>query len=327
MTRILVAEDDTRLLASMVPALREAGYRVTAVSRASEAADLIRSGKFEMYILDWTFPNEKADGKELLQLVRRQPKPAGVLFLTGRGAVMDKVQILSAGADDYLVKPFHLPELVARVAAVGRRHALKYDTASVLKFDDLVLDVSTSKLFVQGTESDLNGREAQLLAYFLRRPGQPVGRLELTRDLWDAFAPDDERSNTIDVHISRCRRKLGPYRHWLRTLHGVGYLFDPFRRNGGPDELDELDVPLDQPELAETFFPGESERERHYAHEAERIKKVAEKIQQKIVKNKLKKEAGIETPPAKKASPKKKKQKSAAAGTPRKVGRPKKSNA
>lgn len=321
MNRILIAEDDVKLLSHMVPALRDAGYRVTAVSRPDEAANLIRTGRFDVYILDWTFPKADLDGAQLLQMVRRLPRAAGVVFLTGRGAVMDKVQILSAGADDYLVKPFHLPELVARVHSVARRRRFEADTSDVVTFDDLVLDIPNSQLTIREESRDLSSREVQLLSYFLRRPGKTIGRSELIRDLWDALTPDS-RSNTVDVHISRMRRLLGPYRTWLRTMHGTGYLFDPYQRPGEPEmtpaqraaedaafeELEkraavELEIEEDTP------IPG--------LQKAKKVK--AKKPKKKVAKKEPAQEKTAPQPAAKKAT------KSAA--EPKKLGRPKKSNA
>lgn len=213
--RVLVVEDEPLLAAQLRDALSAAGY---AVDVADNGKDAHFGGEVEPYdaiVLDLGLPI--IDGLTVLRRWRAAGRNMPVLILTARDAWHEKVAGIDAGADDYLTKPFHMEELLARVRALIRRAAGQ--ASAEIACGPLVLDTRRGRVTVDGNPVTLTSHEYRLLAYLMHRPGQIVSRTELTEHL---YAQDFDRdSNTIEVFIARLRRKLPP--ELIETVRGLGY--------------------------------------------------------------------------------------------------------
>ncbi|MGL4975207.1 MAG: response regulator transcription factor [Bosea sp. (in: a-proteobacteria)] len=217
--RLLVVEDDKDLNRQIVTALDNAGY---AVDKAHDGEDGLFLGETEPYdaiILDLGLP--KVDGVAVLQGLRRAGKVMPVLILTARDRWSDKVAAFDAGADDYVVKPFHVEELLARVRALLRRAA--GHATSELTCGPVRLDTRASRVVVNGDPVKLTSHEYRLLAYLMHHQGRVISRTELVEHLYDQDF--DRDSNTIEVFVGRLRKKLGV--DIIETVRGLGYIVAP----------------------------------------------------------------------------------------------------
>ena len=221
--RLLVVEDDKDLNRQIVAALETAGY---AVDKAHDGEDGLFLGDTEPYdavILDLGLPT--VDGVTILNAWRRAGKTMPVLILTARDRWSDKVSGFDAGADDYVVKPFHVEELLARIRALLRR-ATGHAT-SELVCGPVRLDTRASRVVVDGNPVKLTSHEYRLLSYLMHHQGRVVSRTELVEHLYDQDF--DRDSNTIEVFVGRLRKKLGV--DVIQTIRGLGYIAAP----PGPD--------------------------------------------------------------------------------------------
>ena len=219
---ILVVEDEQKIAAAVGDALRAEHYRVTAAGTGEEGFFLVNDQVFDLVVLDLMLPGR--GGLEVLSTIRRRGLQTPVLVLTARDSVEDRVRGLDTGADDYLVKPFAVAELLARVRALLRRG--RADQALRLKLADLEMDLVTRKVTRGGRGIELTAREFDLLAYLLRHPGQVVSRPMIARDVWQETVRATPIDNVIDVHVARLRRKVDdPFpAKLLRTVRGVGFV-------------------------------------------------------------------------------------------------------
>jgi OmpR-family two-component system manganese-sensing response regulator len=217
--RILLVEDDEEQLEPLMTALSQVGHLVDGVSDGETAQWLMSDKDYDLLILDWMLP--QVSGLELCKLHRQSGKGAPVLMLTARDTTSDKVAGLDAGADDYLVKPVDVMELLARVRALGRRSPLWI--GDVLTLGDLTLDLATMTVHRGRAKIKLTTREFQLLEYFLRHPGQVLTRDQLEVNLW-AWGSQPE-SNAVSTQVRRLRQRLEPLgaEYWIETVYGVGY--------------------------------------------------------------------------------------------------------
>jgi two-component system response regulator BasR len=213
--KILIVEDDLLLQEGVALALGGEGYATDCAAKGVEAEALLQSGQYSLIVLDLGLPD--ADGTDLLRHWRRQGIDLPVLILTARDALEDRVGGLDAGADDYLVKPFALAELKARVRALIRRYQGRSD--NLLQHGDLALNLSSLQVAVENQPVEVTPKEFALLTRLLMRIGQTVHRETLQQDLYSW--QDDNGSNTLEVHIHNLRRKLGKDR--IKTVRGVGY--------------------------------------------------------------------------------------------------------
>lgn len=213
--KLLVVEDDALLLGGLVQALTTEGYAVDAAKNGAEACSLLQSGQYSLIVLDLGLPDR--DGRQLLRQWRKETIDLPVLILTARDALEDRVDGLDAGADDYLVKPFALAELKARVRALIRRYQGRSD--NLLQQGDLSLNLSSQQVYIDNQPVELTPKEFALLTRLLMRISQTVHRETLQQDLYSW--QDDTGSNTLEVHIHNLRRKLGKDR--IKTVRGVGY--------------------------------------------------------------------------------------------------------
>jgi len=220
--QILVIEDDEKLARSLAEGLQAEGYEVTRAGTGEEGYYLASNNPFDVVLLDIMLPARS--GLEILSTLRQSRVRTPVLVLTAKDRVKDRVQGLDAGADDYLVKPFAFPELVARVRALARRG--KMEETKPLRCADLELDVPTHVVRRAGMAIALTVREFEILEYLLRNQGQVVTREMLARDIWKEVARYTPLDNVIDVHIARLRRKVdGSFEpKLLRTVRGLGFV-------------------------------------------------------------------------------------------------------
>jgi two-component system, OmpR family, response regulator len=221
--RILIVEDDLEAAEVMARGLTEAGHDCVQAADGEEGLMAARGAEFDVMVVDRMMP--KMNGVQLVESLRREGDRTPVLFLSALGEVGDRVDGLQAGADDYLVKPYAFPELIARIEALARRR----DTGSVhtlLKVGELEMDLIARTVHRQGKEIDLQPREFQLLEFMMRHAGQSVTRTMLLEKVWHYHF--DPQTNVIDVHISRLRSKIdkGFDRPMLQTVRGAGYRLD-----------------------------------------------------------------------------------------------------
>ncbi len=218
--RVLIVEDDPVLADGLTRSLREADYAVDCVSDGGEADHVLATQNYDLVILDLGLP--KLDGFEVLRRLRRRGAMVPVLMLTARDALQDRVKGLDLGADDYLTKPFDLPELEARVRALVRRG--QAGGSAALTHGELVLDVAGRRATLHGAPLDLSARELGVLEVLMMRSGRVVGKEQLAEQLygWD----EEVGANAIEVYVHRLRRKLEPAGVSIRTIRGLGYLLE-----------------------------------------------------------------------------------------------------
>ncbi|MBT4162760.1 MAG: response regulator transcription factor [Gammaproteobacteria bacterium] len=219
--KLLLAEDEQRLRDQLLDILERHGYAVDCAEDGARALTLGEEGQYDLAIIDLGLP--KMSGMEVIERLRGQGKDYPMLILTARGDWQDKVEGLSAGADDYLVKPFHVQELLARVEALIRRAsgAVTQD----LTLGPVSLDCRAKSVSVNGDPVDLTAFEFNLLEYLMHRPGHVISKSELTEHLY--HQDFDRDSNVIEVFVGRLRRKLDPENQIspIETVRGQGYRF------------------------------------------------------------------------------------------------------
>ncbi|QIR40003.1 response regulator transcription factor [Tolypothrix sp. PCC 7910] len=217
--RILLVEDDLEQLEPLQGILTEAGYTVDGVEDGETAQWLLAHKDYDLLILDWMLPN--ISGLSLCQQYRSAGKNAPVLMLTAKDTTVDKVMGLDAGADDYLVKPADLIELLARVRALGRRvPSWQGDSLSV---SDLQLHLN-SLILERGSQTvELSHREAQLLEYLMRHPNQILTRDQIEQALWEWGAEPESNALTVLIRKLRHRLQMIGAGDWIKTVYGMGY--------------------------------------------------------------------------------------------------------
>jgi DNA-binding response OmpR family regulator len=221
--RILVVEDSPRLRRSLGTALKRSGYAVDLADNGTDGFWFAESTDYDAIVLDIMLPG--LDGLTLLRRLRELGRPTHVLLLTAKDAVEDRVRGLQSGADDYLIKPFALEELLARVQALCRRSYGAKDTRLVI--GDLVIDTAAQEVARAGHPIALKPREYALLEYLALRRGQVVSRREIETHIYDDAM--DPSSNVIDSAISVLRKRLAltGTTALIHTRHGVGYVLKP----------------------------------------------------------------------------------------------------
>ncbi|MDX6582297.1 MAG: two-component system, OmpR family, copper resistance phosphate regulon response regulator CusR [Solirubrobacterales bacterium] len=218
MSRILIAEDEARLASFLEKGLRASGFTTTVVGDGVSAQALASDADFDLLILDLSLPRK--DGLEVLRELRAAGQRLPVIVLTARGDPHERVEGLETGADDYLPKPFHFEELVARIR-VRLRGEDPASEQTQLRVGEVALDLRTRWASVAGNTVELSAREFELLRTFLQHPNQVLSREQLLARVWGYDY--DPGSNVVDVYVGYLRKKLGAER--LETVRGVGYRF------------------------------------------------------------------------------------------------------
>lgn len=221
--RILLVEDDPAQLEPLQAALIHAGHVVDAIEDSLTARWLMGEKDYDLLIFDWMLPGE--DGLTLCQHYRQEGRTSPILMLTAKDTTADKVIGLDAGADDYLVKPVDVVELLARVRALRRRSPLW--CGDVLQVADLVLYLDTMRVERGSHGFKLSSRDFQLLEYLLRHPRQVLTHNQIEQALWDWGS--EPESNAVTARIKRLRHRLRSLEAdtWIATVYGVGYCLEP----------------------------------------------------------------------------------------------------
>jgi PAS domain S-box-containing protein len=225
LVRVLIVDDDASVRRLVANRLATQGMSVTPAATGAAALAELQHSTFDVVILDLTLSD--GSGSEVLRVVREVDAPTHVIVLSAAGAETDRVRALELGADDYVVKPFFVRELAARVLAVGRRQDVAKDT--VLHHGRVVIDLVARRATIDQVSIALTGKEFDLLAFLAARPGHVFSRVELLRSVWHS-APDWQQESTVTEHVGRLRSKIeaDPRRpRLLKTVRGAGYRFDP----------------------------------------------------------------------------------------------------
>lgn len=223
--RILIVEDEEPLTLLLRYNLEAEGYEVDIAARGDDAEIKLKESPPDLVLLDWMLPG--LSGIELCRRVRARPdtERMPIIMLTARGEESERVRGLAIGADDYIVKPFSVPELLARIRALLRR-AKPGQVATVLSIGDVELDRETRRVLRAGRDVHLGPTEFRLLEFLMQSPGRVFSREQLLNGVWGRDIYIDER--TVDVHVGRLRRALNRGRSTdpIRTVRGGGYAFD-----------------------------------------------------------------------------------------------------
>jgi len=220
--RILVVEDEHKLGKALQEGLESEQYGVALAHTGEEGFYLVQTEAFDLVILDVMLPGRS--GLEILKAMRQHGLRTPVLMLTARDAIEDRVRGLDTGADDYLLKPFAFPELLARIRALSRRGIP--EGSPTLRIGDLEVDVIGPTVTRARQTLDLTAREFELLEYLVRHQGHVVSREMLTRDVWKEAGRHTPLDNVIDVHVARLRRKVDDQfnQKLVHTVRGVGFV-------------------------------------------------------------------------------------------------------
>lgn len=225
-TRILAIEDDAAIRRGIVDALRFAGYATLESGRGRQGLELALSSQYDLLLLDLVLP--ECDGLEILRELRRLRPTMPVIILTARGDETDRIQGLRAGADDYVVKPFSIKELLARVEAVLRRSAERPSDVHQIPIPRGLVDLARREVRLRdGRRNELSEREVELIRYLAGNSGRSISRDELLANVW-RISPKGLPTRTIDMHIARLREKLGDdseEHSVILTVRGQGYMF------------------------------------------------------------------------------------------------------
>ncbi len=228
MPRVLLIEDEVGIRITVEDRLRAEGYEVETAEDGLRGYERALAGGVDLIVLDLMLP--KKPGLEVCKQLRDKGVATPLLMLTAKGQLTDRVKGLRTGADDYLVKPFEMLELVARVEAILRRDRASAGSSRnrTFRFGDTVVDAIQSAVFRDGNRLQLSAKEFQLLLYFVRHPRETLTRDVLLREVWKYRAGLSTR--TVDVHVGWLRHKIeeDPKKpRWIVTRHGLGYIFDP----------------------------------------------------------------------------------------------------
>jgi two-component system OmpR family response regulator len=218
--RILIVEDDSVLASALTRALNQAAYTVDTVDTGEAANEALKGHLYDLVVLDIALP--EVDGLTVLQRLRDRKVHVPVLILTARDTLEDRVIGLDAGADDYMTKPFDLPEFEARVRALIRRG--NFNSSNSLTHGDLRFDSAARRLFYNDQPVEVSVRELAVIELLLSRQGRVVTKEQLIDHLFGLG--DVANSNAIEVYIHRVRKKIEPFGIDIRTVRGMGYLLD-----------------------------------------------------------------------------------------------------
>jgi two-component system alkaline phosphatase synthesis response regulator PhoP len=222
--KLLLVEDEPGLVMTLTDRLLAEGYEVDSVAEAPAALERATAGGYDVILLDVMLPG--GNGFDVCRTIRQRGIQTPILMLTARGQVVDRVVGLKLGADDYLVKPFEMAELLARIEALLRRAPATSATGDRYRFGDVAIDFRRAEVIKAGRRVELSAREFKLLRYFVEHRGATISRDELLNEVWGYNAMPSTR--TVDVHVAWLRQKLetnSKHPEHLLTVHGLGYKF------------------------------------------------------------------------------------------------------
>lgn len=219
--KALIVEDEALLQEEIKSYLTERGLNSDAVSTFDEGEDKISLYDYDIVILDITLPG--GSGIELLRMLKDKHSNAGIIIVSARDSVTDKIKGLDLGADDYITKPFYMEELNARVNAILRRRS--FGGNSIIQIDDLEIDTAAKTVFHEGTEISLTKKEFELLLYFIVNKNRVVSKQSILAHLWGDHYEINESVDTIYVHTMNLRKKLVSHTglDYIKTVYGMGY--------------------------------------------------------------------------------------------------------
>jgi DNA-binding response OmpR family regulator len=224
-TYILAVDDDPEVLDTLGRVLEREAFEVSLANSGVEALGILEQRTPDLVILDIIMPG--MDGVTICRQLRRDPRFGAlpVLFLTAKGSTDDIVDGLDAGADDYVVKPFELAELRARIHALLRRSHREGDTGAVLQLNDLKLDSDTYQVYIKGYRIQLTSTEHRLLRYLMENPNRALSPSHLLQAVWE-YPPNTGDPDLVRAHVRNLRAKIekNTDRRYIRTIHGVGYM-------------------------------------------------------------------------------------------------------
>jgi len=224
MRRLLLIEDEPGLVMTLVDRLTAEGYHVDSETDGERGFERAAAEPYDLVILDGMLPGR--DGLDVCRGLRQRGIATPILMLTARGQVVDRVVGLKLGADDYLVKPFEMAELLARIEALLRRVPPQAPGPDGYRFGDIIVDFRRAEVTRAGVPVELSAREFKLLKYFIEHRGATLSRDELLNEVWGYHAMPSTR--TVDVHVAWLRQKLEPNPRrpeYIQTVHGLGYKF------------------------------------------------------------------------------------------------------
>lgn len=225
LAKILIVEDEAALITLLTYNLEAEGYEAVSATTGEDAMLLIKEERPDLVVLDWMLPG--LAGIEICRQIRARPETRAlpVIMLTARGEETDRLRGLTTGADDYMVKPFSVAELMARIRALLRRSAPER-TADVIERGGILVDRQAHRVMRGSRELHLGPTEYRLLEFFMQRAGRVLTRTQLLDNVWGQTAEVDER--TVDVHVGRLRKSIirGDEADPIRTVRGTGYIFD-----------------------------------------------------------------------------------------------------
>jgi len=221
--KLLIVEDNKRLVQDMERFLKESGYVVETALTFERANDKIYLYQYDLIIIDLGLPD--GDGMDLIQTIKDQGHDTGILILTAKDALDDKVLGLDLGADDYMTKPFHNAELNARIRSILRRH--KFNRSNTLEIDALKVDLLAAQAFVDEQLLDLTKKEFDLLLYFMQNPNRVLTKESIAEHLWGDHIDQADNFDFIYNHIKNLRKKITDAggKNYIQAKYGMGYKF------------------------------------------------------------------------------------------------------
>jgi DNA-binding response OmpR family regulator len=222
--KVLIVEDNAELLHNMQDFLQREGYICEAAGSCSAALDKLVAFPYDFILLDITLPD--GSGLSLLPDIRAEQRGAGVIIITAKDALDDKIVGLEKGADDYLTKPFHLPELHARIRAIYRRKNLQ--GSNLLEFNEVTLNTDTLEVSVNGQLLDTTRKEFELLLYFVVNKNRVLSRQSIAAHLWGDYTDDLSNFDFVYQHVKNLRKKIAAAQgnDYINTVYGIGYKFN-----------------------------------------------------------------------------------------------------
>jgi DNA-binding response OmpR family regulator len=221
--KILIIEDEKELVKTIKSYLEQEGYLCETSSSYFEAEDALSVFKYDIIILDLTLPG--GDGLDLIKLIKNSNRQAGLLIVSARDSLDDKIKGLDMGADDYITKPFHLAELNSRIKSLARRR--HFEGANELIFNEIRINVDSNEVFINGNIIDLTKKEFEILLYFVTNRNRVITREAIAEHVWGNSISSADNYDFIYSHIKNIRRKieLSNGRDYLHNIYGIGYKF------------------------------------------------------------------------------------------------------